>query len=331
MKGRFGSAIGLSIGVVGLLLAVGAAGSAFADTYEETPPPISVPPPEEAPPAAPAPAEEPKKKPMRYVPPVGQPIFNEPAQITTEIRPIYMYHEIPNSFPSNGGRVHAVALQLRAAITDRLAFIATKDGWMDINFDDTLKDEDGFLNIAAGLKYAVISQPENDTFVSVGLRYEAPTGNLKTAIKGAPNSDITLQGNGDGMIDVFITGVRPIGEKASIQASLGYDGAIDSNKNSSFLHAHVHGDYEIVKNLYGVLELSMIATADHGDELDIGSFEGEDVFNFGNEDSNTIFPFAVGARYRVTDNFILGSAYEFPLDHKDITQQRVYVDAVLHF
>ena len=72
-------------------------------------------------------------------------------------------------------------------------------------------------------------------------------------------------------------------------------------------------------------------TADNGDNINIGSFEGEDVFNFGNDDSNTIFPFAVGARYRVTDNFILGTAYELPLDHKDITQQRVYVDAVLHF
>ena len=330
MKRHLKPGIGAFVGVAAALLTVAFVGSAPADTYDETPPAISVPAPEPAPPP-PAPVEEPKKKALRYVPPVAQPIFNEPAQITTEIRPIYIYHEIPNSFPSDGGTVHAIAVQLRAAITERLAFIATKDGWMDIKFDNTLKDEDGFLNIAAGFKYAVLSDPENDTFVTVGLRYEAPTGNLKTAVKGVADSDITLQGNGDGMIDVFVTGTRPIGEKAAIQASLGYDGAIDSDKNSSFLHASIHGDYEIVKNLYGILELSMIATADNGDEIDIGSFEGEDVFNFGNEDSDTIFPFAVGARYRVTDNFILGTAYEFPLDHKDITQQRVYVDAVLHF
>jgi hypothetical protein len=312
------------------LFALTAAGSAFADTYEETPPAISVPAPEPAAPP-PAPAEQPKKKRMRYVPNIGQPIFNEPAQITTEIRPIYIWHDIPNSFPSNGGSANAIAVQLRAAITDRLAFIATKDGWMDIKFDNTLKDEDGFLNIAAGFKYAVISDPDNDTFLTLGLRYEAPTGNLKTAVKGVANSDITLQGNGDGMIDVFVTGTRPIGEKAAIQASLGYDGAIDSGKNSSFLHAHIHGDYEIVKNLYGVLELNMIATADNGDEINIGSFEGEDVFNFGNKDSDTIFPAAIGVRYRLTDNVILGTAYEHPLDHRDITQQRVYVDAVIHF
>lgn len=317
------------VGAAATALAVTAPGSAFADTYDKTPPAISVPAPEPAPPP-PAPAAQPKKK-LRYVPNIGQPIFNEPAQITTEIRPIYIWHEIPNSFPSNGGTANAIAVQLRAAITDRLAFIATKDGWMDIKFDDTLKDEDGFLNIAAGFKYAVLSDPENDTFLTVGLRYEAPTGNLKTAVKGVADSDITMQGNGDGMIDVFVTGTRPIGEKASIQAALGYDGAIDSDKNSSFLHAHIHGDYEIVKNLYGVLELNMIATADNGKEIDIGSFEGEDVFNFGNEDSDTIFPFAAGVRYRLTDNVILGTAYEFPLDHKDITRQRVYVDAVIHF
>lgn len=323
MKEQFKPAIGVFVVAAAAIFVLAAGGSALADTYEETPPAISVPAPEPAPPP-PAPVEEPKKKAMRYVPPVGQPFFNEPAQITTEIRPVYIYHEIPNSFPSNGGRVHAVAVQLRAAITDRLAFIATKDGWMDINFDNNLDDEDGFLNIAAGFKYALMADPETGTFLTVGLRYEAPTGNLES-------SGIDLQGNGDGMIDGFITGTRMIGEKASIQASLGYDGAIDSDENSSFLHAHLHGDYEIVKNLYGILELNMIATADNGDNINIGSFEGEDVFNFGNDDSNTIFPFAVGARYRVTDNVILGTAYEFPLDHKDITEQRVYVDAVIHF
>ena len=168
--------VGVFVAAGAALFAVMAAGSASADTYEKTPPAISVPAPEATPPP-PAPVEQPKKR-MRYVPNIGQPIFNEPAQITTEIRPIYIYHEIPNGFPSNGGHANAVAVQLRAAITDRLGFIATKDGWMDIDFDDTLTDEDGFLNIAAGLKYAVISKPEDDTFLSLGLRYEAPTGNL---------------------------------------------------------------------------------------------------------------------------------------------------------
>jgi len=310
------------------LVTVATTGSVFADTYEETPPAISVPAPAAEPP--PAPVEQPKKR-MRYVPNIGQPFFNEPAQITTEIRPVYVWNDIPNGFPSNGGSANAIAVQLRAAITDRLAFIATKDGWMDIKFDKTLKDEDGFLNIAAGFKYAVVSDPENDTFVTLGVRYEAPTGNLKTAIKGVPNSDIRLQGNGDGMIDAFVTATRPIGEKAAMQVALGYDGAIDSGTNSSFLHAHLHGDYEIVKNLYGVLELNMIATADNGDEINIGSFEGEDVFNFGNKDAGTLFPLALGARYRLTDNVILGTAYEFPVDHGNVTKQRVYVDAVIHF
>jgi hypothetical protein len=295
--------------------------------YEEAPPPISIPPPppnEDLAPVPPAPPTAEADVRERYVPPISQPYFNEPAQITTELRPVYIYHRLPNSFPSDGGHANIVAVQLRAAITERLAFIATKDGWADIKFDKALPDDDGFFNVAGGFKYAVISKPEDATYLTMGIRYEAPIGSLKTG-------GIKLQGGGDGMIDTFITGTAPLGAKAAIQASLGYDAAIDTDHDASFIHATLHADYEIVKNLYGLIELSVVATADHGNRIDIGSFEGEDAFNFGNEDSDTIIPLAFGARYRFTDNLIVGAAYEFPLDHKDITQDRVTVDAVIHF
>jgi opacity protein-like surface antigen len=302
---------------------LGAAVSAVADSpYGDSAPDVSVPAAQAEP--APAPLAEPPAKPGRYVPPITRPFYNEAPEITTELRPVYIYHRIPEGFLSDGGDVHIVALQLRAAITDRLAFIATKDGWADIDFDKNLRDDRGFFNVAAGFKYAFFSDPATDTYMTAGIRYEAPVGSLKTG-------NIKLQGGGDGMIDVFLTGTRPIGTKAAIQGSFGYNGAIDSDHDSSFVHAMIHGNYEIVKNLYGIMELSMIAVADHGDRLDVGSFEGEDAFNFGNSESDTVFPLAFGARYRFTDNLIVGAAYEFPIDHKDITKDRVTVDAVIHF
>ena len=71
-----------------------------------------------------------------------------------------------------------VAAELRVALTERLGFIASKDGYAEAEFDQTLADETGFANISVGLKYAVINRPADETILTIGLEYEPPTGNL---------------------------------------------------------------------------------------------------------------------------------------------------------
>ena len=61
--------------------------------------------------------------------PVANPIFFEDPVIRSEIRPIFAYHRIDDGFITGGGEAYLYALQLRYAITDRLAFIATQDGF----------------------------------------------------------------------------------------------------------------------------------------------------------------------------------------------------------
>jgi len=71
-----------------------------------------------------------------YVPPVSNPVLNETPFITTEVRPIYIYQNIPDNVPLagvKGGNINLWAVQLRVALTDRLGFIATKDGYADVN------------------------------------------------------------------------------------------------------------------------------------------------------------------------------------------------------
>ncbi|MEE8311643.1 MAG: hypothetical protein V3R77_05255 [Candidatus Binatia bacterium] len=109
-----------------------------------------------------------------YVPAITNPILNETPYITTEARAFYMWHQVPNSFPGSGvpgaGDIHLFALQLRVAITERLGFIATKDGYALLRFD-SLPDDDGFANVTAGFKYALIHRPEDDTVLTIGARY----------------------------------------------------------------------------------------------------------------------------------------------------------------
>ena len=141
----------------------------------------------------------------RYVPPMTNPVFNETPYITTELRPFYFRHEIPNEFVTNGGSVDFVAVQARLAITERLGFIATKDGYGDFQFDETLNDTQGISNIALGLKYAFYSDPENEGIATGGLRYEIPINNLDT-------SGVDLMGDGSDFVNPFVTGAKAFGD-----------------------------------------------------------------------------------------------------------------------
>lgn len=257
----------------------------------------------------------------RYIAPVSNPLFNETPYITTEVRPIYMYQEIPSDFPSEGGEINLIALELRLALTERLGLIATKDGWADIDFDANLPDENGFANISLGVKYALVSMPETDSIVSVGLEYEAPLGNLETA-------GIDLQGEGDGFLDTFITGATACG-KVGLQGSAGLNLALDDDHDTSMLHYAVHADYEVLPWLFPLVELNGFTSIDHGRRNGF-DFEGVDLVNFGSRDSGTVISIAGGARFRLSDHVQLGFAFETPItDREDLLDWRMTTDAVL--
>lgn len=265
----------------------------------------------------------------RYVPPLTNPVFNETPYITTEARGIYMYNEIPDGddFVTDGGHFHLGALQLRVALTERLGFIATKDGYADAKFDSVLDDENGFANIAFGFKYAIISDPESESILTAGLRYEIPIGDLDT-------SGIELQGNGDGFLNPFVTGATTFGD-LGLQASVGANIALNGNQDTSILHYSLHADYEVFEGFFPLLEINGFTPIDHGDRLTgaLGKLDGVDLFNFGSDDRGTTVTLGGGFRYRFTDNVQLGLGAETPITDKEdtIMDYRVYADLVLSF
>ncbi len=265
----------------------------------------------------------------RYVAPLTNPLFNESPYITTEIRPIYFHQKIPSGFVTQGGDIDVVALQLRLALTERLAFIATKDGYANINFDKTLPDEDGFANIALGFKYAIFSQPEKERILTAGLRYEIPIGDLDTA-------GIELQGDGDGFLNPFITGATTFGN-LGVQGSVGGNFALDRDKDTSILHYSLHLDYEVLPNLFPLVELNGFTPLDHGNRLTgpLGNLDGIDMVNFGSNKRGTTVTLGGGLRYRLFDQVQLGVGAETPVitDNKDDTLMgwRTYVDLVIAF
>ena len=106
--------------------------------------------------------------------PVSHPVTFEDPRHSTELRPIFAYHEIDDSFVTGGGNAQVYALQARLKLTDDLSLIATKDGLVVLNPNGVVPDDEGFADVAAGLKYSVY-RTESE-IVTVGLRYEIPIG-----------------------------------------------------------------------------------------------------------------------------------------------------------
>jgi hypothetical protein len=257
-----------------------------------------------------------------YVAPVSSPIFNETPYITTEIRPMWIHQEIPGSFATGGGDIDGLAAQIRVAITDRLGFIATKDGWADVDFDGVLQSEDGALNLAFGLKYAVVAQAETNSLVTVGIKYEAPAGDIKS-------SGIRLQGQGDGLIDLFVAGARTFGP-LGLEANVGTQIAMDGDDDMSFAHYSLHVDYEVLERIYPLLEINGFSPIDDGNRTNVGA-NGLDLVNLGSGNASTVVTFAPGVRVRLHEHADFGFAYEVPMtDDQDLMNWRVTTDFVLH-
>ncbi len=267
----------------------------------------------------------------RYVPPVTQFVLNETPFITTEVKPVFLYHNIPDGFITDGGRVIAGAVQGRLAINERFGIIATTDGYADVDFDEVLPDTDGFLDLTAGVKYALISDPEAGNILTAGVRYVAPVGNIETG-------GIDLNGGSSaGYIDSFLTGAKLFDTGTQIQASVGYQAALDRSENWSFVHLHVHANHEVSPGFYPLLEANFILPTDGGDRIPGASLTGADVFDIGASDPSGIVTFAAGARYRFSPNFIAGAAFEANLvdigaDEADsVYGWRITTDLTIHF
>ncbi|MFN2426451.1 MAG: hypothetical protein ABR587_08400 [Candidatus Binatia bacterium] len=264
-----------------------------------------------------------------YVSPVSNPLFNETPLITTEIRPMWIHQEIPDAFASSGGDIDVLAVQIRVAITDRLGFIATKDGWADVDFDDLLESEGGAVNLAFGFKYAVLADAATNSILTVGIKYEAPTGGIKTQINGVPSSGLRLQGQGDGLLDIFVAGARSFGP-LGLEANLGTQVAMDMGADMSFLHYAFHVDYDVMGRVFPLLELNGYTPINDGGRSALGA-NGMDLVNMGASNADTVVTFAPGVRARVINNVDFGFSYELPLtDEKDLMDWRVTTDFVIH-
>lgn len=249
--------------------------------------------------------------------PIGNPIYFESPFINTNAKFLYLHHEFDSGSVLMGGNLDVVALQLRLAITDRLAFIATKDGYSMLDAT-ALPEGDGFNDVAAGIKYAFIVDEENDFVLTAGARYQFDWG-----------ASEVLQGTKE--FSPFVSIAKGFGDFHFI-GSMTYRLPVDGGDGNDIFQWDLHFDYELGCGLAPVLELHGLHYLDNGTAapLPIG---GLDYANLGSTmvSGNDVIWMGVGASAKLTPNLSVGATFEFALTdpEDDIMDTRFMFAATL--
>jgi hypothetical protein len=234
------------------------------------------------------------------VTPVTNAVWFEDARITSELRPFMMYHFIDEGWITDGGDAQLYALQFRYAITDRLAFIAVKDGLIDFNPDQTLPDDFDIADIALGLKYQIYRNDEQQLLITPGLTFEIPVG-----------AEDVFQGNGSGMFQPFVSFTKGF-DRFQIAGNGGFHIPIDYDEETAQAHYSLHAHYFVNKYFIPLVEMNGFTVLTDADRLPGLKTEGADLFNFGSGDADgrTFISLGVGLRSKPFDEVELGFAWE---------------------
>ncbi|MCR9246560.1 MAG: hypothetical protein NXI31_16120 [bacterium] len=252
--------------------------------------------------------------------PIGQPLYFESPFNESNVRALFLRHEFSDQSTLAGGDVTVYAVQARLALTERLTFIATKDGYSDL--DSGIIQDEGWNDIGFGLKYMFYSNVEQQSVVSGGLRYTAENGH-----RGI------LQGG----VDEF----SPFVSVAKAYDNLHVIGGAclrvptDTNDGNVVGHWDVHVDYSINPEddyvFAPTVELHGVHYLDDGaSPLNVG---GLDYANLGSQPAENFVAWAgIGGRLEF-GRFEFGAVYEFALTDPDddIMDQRVTVDFIVRW
>ena len=264
--------------------------------------------------------------------PVANPIYFEDPLISSEARPIFLEHRFPETFHFQGGTVplggdlKVIAAQLRYALSDRLALIATKDGYIFSQPDHTLSHTYGWANLAAGLKYAAIDDPANELIVTPGFTIELPTGNPRV-----------FQGKGAGLWNVFTSAEKGFND-FHLTGNAGFLIPNDFSKQTAQAHYSLQADYYICQYFipFAVLNGYTVLTDSNNKLLGAVDLNTEltDLSDFGSTKASGRTQLIAGAgfRSRLTKKLDIGFAYEYGITSpQGIFKDRFTVDAIWRF
>ncbi|MCO6048017.1 hypothetical protein NG895_29290 [Aeoliella sp. ICT_H6.2] len=252
-----------------------------------------------------------------WISPMTNPVYFEDPRTLTELRGIFIQHKVPQA--AGGGDIQLYAVQIRAALTDRLSLIATKDGYA-VSSNPLIRD--GWADVSLGLKYNLIRDYETESLLTTGFAYEMPVGSPRT-----------LQGNGDGEFHLFVTGGTELCCDWHYLSAFGLRLPADDEAETTSLYWSNHVDYHLGHGFYALAEFNWYHWLESGNG-GIPGVSGGDLFNFGSTGvaGNDIVTGAFGVKYKPNRLTEIGLAWENPLtERRDVLENRLTADLILRY
>lgn len=254
-----------------------------------------------------------------FISPMTNPVFFEDPRTLTEARFIFLNHNLPAGL--GGNSVQVFAMQVRAALTERLSIIATKDGLI---YTQSPVLDSGYADIAAGLKYNLYRDPRCGRLLSTGFTFEAPTGSNKS-----------LQGNGNGEFNFFTTGgTRILNGRGHFLSATGLRAPADDNLENRLWYWSNHLDMQLgSRPIYAFTEVNWYNYLSSASAFAL-PVEGGDIFNLGSPGitGNDLVTQAVGLKAKPKSNIETGIAYEFPLTEREgLMADRLTLDFIVRY
>jgi len=257
-----------------------------------------------------------------FVSPATNVLLFEDPRTLSEVRLHFVNQQLgSNAVTPAGGNAQLVAGQIRAAITDRLSFIAMSDGYLWINPKGGA-NASGMNNWSAGLKYNIVRNPARQFVWSAAATVYIPVN--KPDVFMFPTSQLHFFTTAGKKLEFMPLNSHILtGGGIRVPTAAGYN---------TMMWTSVQFDAEVIHHIYGIFGFNSFYYLNNGSNLPGVGFGGADLFNLGSAASGQTQAYlSVGTRYKPGRNEY-GVAFEFPVtSQQGIQQNRLYVDACLRF
>jgi hypothetical protein len=215
----------------------------------------------------------------RFIGFMSNPIMNIEPRSVTELYPVFLANWASPFPPLPSGNAQLYAVGLNLALTERLSVGLCQGGYAVTDF---AKSREGWLNLGGFAQYTLIEDVPGQFLLTVGMRWEAPTG----------EADV-FQGHGPAHLAGYATIGKEFGE-FHLLATGGYQFPARSNVHdgTDLFYLNAHLDRRFFGWLYPLVEVNWIQ---HNTSIDLSRTDRPGFFNLGTfEVTGNLVALAVG-------------------------------------
>lgn len=258
--------------------------------------------------------------------PMSNPYFFEDPRSLTEFRPIILWQKLRGDNPlTRGGDAVLYTFQGRLAFNEYWSLVIHKFGFTTLDVGDDpvnpplVPGGSGLTDLQIGPKFTFWRNRDTGTIAALGANFEIPTGSSRV-----------LQGNG-GAVTPYLTAAQRIWD-FNLMGAAGYRFGFSSQRADMFFVSG-HIDYNFANKFFPLAEINWYRYTKNGNRF-ASDVEGGDAFTVGSDNvkGNNLLTVALGARYKFSESFQIGAAYEFPvIKDNDLMRWRLNFDLILRY